>query len=64
MSIYTEIKLGKLKHLYGWLLEEKEASPSDELSKLISRVEQQITFLELPEEEGRKYFEALSPTVC
>lgn len=51
MTIYEEIKLDKLKHLYDWLIEEKEAHPTDELLKLIKRVEQQITFLELPEDK-------------
>lgn len=51
MTIYEDIKLDKLKHLYDWLLEEKVAHPTDELFKFIKRVEQQIAFLELPEDK-------------
>lgn len=51
MTIYEEIKLDKLKHLQEWLLEEKAAHPTPELHKLIKRVDQQITFLELPDDK-------------
>jgi hypothetical protein len=49
MSIYDDIKIEKLENLLEWLKEELPKDVSGETAKLIKRVEQQITFLKLPE---------------
>jgi hypothetical protein len=56
MSIYDDIKREKLEHLLEWL---QEQEPTEELIKLMARLEQQITFLKLPPEEGEKYFKSI-----
>lgn len=55
MTIYDDIKLEKLEHLLIWLCEERSTHPSEELEKLIQRVEQQVTFMKLPEDVLKKY---------